>query len=130
MAPGAMSTLMSHFNETGRQPDYYDYIFTGDLGKLGSEVLIDLMEHQKMRLGANYCDCGNMMFDKEQKVFMGGSGCGCSASILNSFVMEKLRNKEVSKVLFLSTGALLSPLSSQQGETIPGIAHAISIRRD
>lgn len=130
MAPSAMDTLVSHFKETGRKPEDYDYIFTGDLGKLGSEILIDLMEHNDVKLGVNYCDCGNMIFDSEQKVFMGGSGCGCSASILNSFVMDKFRKKEIKSVLFLSTGALLSPLSSQQGETIPGIAHAIVIRRD
>ena len=130
MAPSAMDTLISHFKETGRKPEDYDYIFTGDLGKLGSEILIDLMEHNGVKLGVNYCDCGNMIFDSEQKVFMGGSGCGCSASILNSFVMDKFRKSEIKSVLFLSTGALLSPLSSQQGETIPGIAHAIVIRRD
>lgn len=130
MAPAAMSTLVAHFKETGRSPSDYDYIFTGDLGKLGSEVLIDLMEYNNVKLGVNYCDCGNMIFDKEQKTFMGGSGCGCSASILNSFVIEKLRKNEVKSVLFLSTGALLSTTSSQQGESIPGIAHAIVIRRD
>ena len=130
MAPAAMDTLIAHFKETGRSPLDYDYIFTGDLGKLGSEILIDLMEHQGVKLGVNYCDCGNMIYDNEQKVQMGGSGCGCSASILNSFVMQKFLKKEISSVLFLSTGALLSPLSSQQGETIPAIAHAIVIRRD
>ncbi len=130
MAPAAMETLRAHFTETGRTPNDYDYIFTGDLGKLGSEILIDLMEHKGIKLGVNYCDCGNMMFDIEQKTLMGASGCGCSASILNSFVMEKFRKKEISRVLFLSTGALLSTLSVQQGETIPSIAHAISIRRD
>ena len=88
------------------------------------------MEYNNVKLGVNYCDCGNMIFDKEQKTFMGGSGCGCSASILNSFVIEKLRKNEVKSVLFLSTGALLSTTSSQQGESIPGIAHAIVIRRD
>lgn len=130
MAPAAMDTLVAHFQETGRKPEDYDYIFTGDLGKLGAEILIDLMEHKGIKLGVNYCDCGNMIFDNEQKTFMGGSGCGCSASILNSFVMDKFRKKEIKSVLFLSTGALLSPLSSQQGDTIPSIAHAISIRRD
>lgn len=130
MAPAAMETLIAHFKETGRNPLDYDYIFTGDLGKLGSEILIDLMEHKGIKLGVNYCDCGNIVFDNEQKVQMGGSGCGCSASILNSFVLQKFAKKEISSVLFLSTGALLSPLSSQQGETIPSIAHAIVIRRE
>lgn len=130
MAPAAMDTLIAHFRETGRSPLDYDYIFTGDLGKLGSEILIDLMEHEGVKLGVNYCDCGNMIFDNDQKVQMGGSGCGCSASILNSFVMQKFKKKEINSVLFLSTGALLSPISVQQGETIPSIAHAIVIRRD
>lgn len=130
MAPAAMNTLKAHFSDTGRTPEDYDLICTGDLGKLGSEILVDLMENAGYSLGVNYCDCGNLIFDKEQKTFMGGSGCGCSASVLNSYVLNKLNNKEIKSCLFLSTGALLSPLSSQQGLTIPSIAHAIVIRSD
>ncbi len=130
MAPAAMHTLKAHFTDLNRTPEDYDLIFTGDLGKLGSEILIDLMEREGFKLGINYNDCGCLIFDKEQKTFMGGSGCGCSASILNSYVLTKLLNKEVKSVLFLSTGALLSPLSAQQGLSVPGIAHAISIRSE
>lgn len=128
MAPSAMHTMKAHFQDMNRSPEDYDLIFTGDLGKLGSEILIDLMEKEGFKLGVNYNDCGNLIFDKEQKTFMGGSGCGCSASILNSYVLTKLLNKEIKSVLFLSTGALLSPLSAQQGLSVPGIAHAISIK--
>lgn len=128
MAPAAMDTLRAHFKDMKRKPEDYDLIFTGDLGKFGSEILIDLMEKEGYKLGVNYNDCGCLIFDKEQKTLMGGSGCGCSASILNSYVLKKLFNKEVESVLFLSTGALLSPLSAQQGLSIPGIAHAIVIR--
>ena len=130
MAPAAMHTLKVHFEDTHRKPEDYDLILTGDLGKLGSEILIDMMEKEGYVLGENYGDCGNLIFDKEQKTYMGGSGCGCSATILNSYVIQKLRSGEYKSVLFLSTGALLSTLSSQQGNTIPGIAHAIVIRSD
>ena len=130
MAPSACHTLKAHFRDLNRKPEDYDLIFTGDLGKLGSEILVDMMEKEGYTLGVNYNDCGCLIFDKEQKTFMGGSGCGCSATILNSYVLKKLLNKEVKSVLFLSTGALLSPLSSQQGLSIPGIAHAIVIRSE
>jgi len=128
MAPAAMHTLKTHFEDTGRKPDFYDLILTGDLGKFGSETLIDMMEKEGYAFSENYGDCGNMIFDIKQKTFMGGSGCGCSASVLNSYVITKLRRGDIDKVLFLSTGALLSTLSCQQGESIPGIAHAIVIR--
>ncbi len=130
MAPAAMHTLKVHFEDTKRKPDDYDLILTGDLGKLGSEILIDLMEKEGYPLGENYVDCGNLVFDKEQKTFMGGSGCGCSATIFNSYVLQKLKSGEYRSILILSTGALLSTLSSQQGNTIPGIAHAVVVRRD
>lgn len=126
MAPAAAELLNAHFIETNRKPDYYDLILTGDLGKLGSEILIDLMEYKGYHLGNNYCDCGQMMFDNSQKTFMGGSGCGCGASILNSYVFGRMKNHEISKVLFIATGALMSTLSSQQGNSIPCIAHAVS----
>lgn len=129
MAPAAMHTLKAHFEDTKRKPSDYDLIVTGDLGKHGSEILIDLMEKEGYPLSENYCDCGHLIFDKEQKAYMGGSGCGCSAALLNSFFVNKLKLGEYKRILFLSTGALMSPLSSQQGETIPGIAHAIVIER-
>ena len=130
MAPSAMSTLIKHFEDTRTTPDDYDLILTGDLGKLGSEILMDLMENKGYKLKDNYNDCGQMIFNNNQKTFQGGSGCGCSAVILNSYVMDKMKEGVYKKVLFAATGALLSTVSSQQGNTIPGICHAVEIRRN
>lgn len=130
MAPSAMDTLLAHFRDTGRTPDDYDLIVTGDLGKLGSEILIDLMEAQGIKLGLNYNDCGQMYFTRNQNTLSGGSGCGCSATVLNSFIIKKLRRGELGRVLFMPTGALMSTTASQQGETIPGVCHAIVIESD
>ncbi len=125
MAPAAMDTLIQLFKDTNTRPEDYDLIVTGDLGKLGSEILMDLMENQGYKLGKNYGDCGQMMYDNNQKTFQGGSGAGCSATVLNSFIMKKINNKEYKKVIFAATGALLSTTSSQQGESVPGICHAV-----
>lgn len=127
MAPAAMSTLIAHFEDTGTTPDDYDLILTGDLGKLGSEILLDLMENKGYKLKNNYNDCGQMIFNNNQKTFQGGSGAGCSAVVLNSYVMKKMDEGVFKRVLFAATGALLSTTSSQQGETIPGICHAVEI---
>jgi len=129
MAPAAMKTLIAHFEDTKTTPDDYDLILTGDLGKLGSEILLDLMENQGYKLKDNYNDCGQMMFNNNQKTFQGGSGAGCSASILNSYVFKQMDKGKFKKVLFAPTGALLSSTSCQQGESIPGICHAVEIRR-
>lgn len=129
MAPAAMSTLIAHFEDTNTTPEDYDLILTGDLGKLGSEILMDLMENKGFKLKDSYSDCGQMIFNNNQKTYQGGSGCGCSAVVLNSYVMQKMREGVYKKVLFAATGALLSTLSSQQGNTIPGICHAVEIRR-
>ena len=130
MAPAAMNTMIAHFKDTNTTPQDYDLIVTGDLGKLGVEILIDLMEENGYKLGINYCDCGQLIFDRSQSVLMGGSGCGCSASMLNGFIMEKIRQGEYKKVLFIATGALLSTLSCQQGDSIPCIAHAVVIENE
>lgn len=130
MAPSAMDTMIAHFKDTGTTPDDYDLIATGDLGKLGSEILIDLMEDKGYKLGLNYNDCGQMYFSRRQNTLSGGSGCGCSATVLNSFIIEKLRRGDLRRVLFMPTGALMSTTASQQGETIPGVCHAIVIESD
>lgn len=130
MAPAAMSTLKAHLDDTGRTPEDYDLILTGDLGKLGSEILMDLMEYNGYKIGNNYNDCGQMIFSNTQKTFMGGSGCGCGASILNSYVYSRMRSNELKSVLFIATGALMSTVSSQQGNSIPSIAHAVSIKTE
>ena len=129
MAPAAMDTMLTHFRDTKTTPDDYDLIVTGDLGKLGSEILIDLMEDQGIKLGLNYNDCGQMYFTREQSALSGGSGCECCATVLNSFIMKKLQDGKYKKVLFMPTGALMSTTAAQQGETIPGICHAVVIER-
>jgi len=129
MAPAAMSTLIAHFEDTNTNPDDYDLILTGDLGKLGSEILLDLMENKGYKLKDNYNDCGQMIYNNNQKTYQGGSGAGCSAVVLNSYVMKKMDEGKYNRVLFAATGALLSTLSSQQGESIPGICHAVEIRK-
>jgi len=130
MAPAAADTLKNLFLDTKTTPQDYDLIVTGDLGKLGSEILIDLLEKEGFKLSSNYCDCGQMIFSNTQKAFMGGSGCGCSASVISSYIMSKLDSKEYKKIILMSTGALLSTTSTQQGETIPGIAHAVVVECD
>lgn len=127
MAPAAMNTLLAHFKDTNTQPKDYDLIVTGDLGKLGSEILIDLMEDHGLSLGLNYKDCGQMIYKHSQNVLMGGSGCGCSATVLNSFLIKKIKEKVYKKILFMATGALLSTTSCQQGDSVPGVAHAVVI---
>lgn len=127
MAPAAVDTIVTHLNETGRTPDFYDVILTGDLGNIGKEIVIDLLSGMNVDLRKNYNDCGDMMFYKEQDCHSGGSGCGCSASIFSGYVMKEMRHGNINNALILSTGALLSTISAQQGESIPGIAHAIAL---
>lgn len=130
MAPAARETMLAHFAGTGRMPDYYDLILTGDLGKAGSDLLRILMKEKGMDLGDNYNDCGAMMFMGDQeKVGQGGSGAACSNLVFNSYVYKKMMKGELTKVLLVPTGALLSKISSLQGETIPAIAHAVSFIR-
>ncbi len=125
MAPAAAETISEHLKNMGTTSSDYDFIATGDLGKLGSEILIDLMEQRNIVLGKNYADCGCMMYDKTERVFMGGSGAGCSASILNSYIIHKIKKGDFKRVLLVSTGALMSTTTAQQGDTIPGVAHAV-----
>lgn len=130
MAPAAMDTIMTHLKATNTTVDDYDMIATGDLGKLGSEILTDLLERKGIKLRQNYSDCGNLIYTKQGKTFMGGSGSGCSASVFNSYIMHKLNSGEFKKVLLVATGALLSTTTSQQGDSIPGIAHAVTVEVD
>ncbi len=126
MAPAAADTLCAHFDDTGLAPEDYDLIVTGDLGSLGRTLLLELMrDAHKPIPEAVSMDCGMMIFAPEQDTHCGGSGCGCSASVLNSMLMRRLSQGELKRILFMATGALLSPVSSMQGETIPGIAHAV-----
>ncbi|MDO5829441.1 MAG: stage V sporulation protein AD, partial [Methanocorpusculum sp.] len=124
MSPSAASTLMAYFEDTKTDADDYDLIITGDLGYVGSNLLYDLLDREGIDIRCKHTDCGIMMFDKKrQDIHAGGSGCGCSASILNSFVMHRFEDGTFSNILFMSTGALLSPTSTMQGESIPGISH-------
>lgn len=127
MSPASAELIKTHLANMKAKVDDYDFIATGDLGKLGSEILFDLMEHEGIILKKNYSDCGCMVYDKSERVFMGGSGAGCSACVLNSYIIKKLQKGEFKRVLLVSTGALMSTTSSQQGETIPGIAHAVEL---
>lgn len=129
MAPAALDTLLALFNDTATSPKDYDLILTGDLGKLGSDILRDLISEQGYVLGQNYIDCGNMIYDVSQKCYQGGSGAGCSASILNSFVLDKMQKGDYDRIAYLATGALMSTQSCYQGETIPCISHAVIIER-
>lgn len=128
MAPAAADTLMSHFQDTGTGPLSYDLILTGDLGVVGSDALKELLRMRGQQLEDNYFDCGLLIYDLDgQDVHAGGSGCGCSAAVFTSSILKQLREGKCRKVLLVATGALLSPTSSQQGETIPGIAHAVVV---
>ena len=129
MAPSAASTLISFFNDTNTKPDDYDRIFTGDLGKAGTDLLYILTEQNGFNIRERHDDCGLLIFDrKNQDVHSGGSGCGCSAALLNSYVLHRFESGAYKNVLFMSTGALLSPTSTMQGESIPGISHLINLR--
>ena len=127
MAPAAVDCLCAHFADTGRTPDDYDAIFTGDLGKVGKSIVIDQMAENGYDINKIYDDCGVIIFDESQDVHSGGSGCGCSALVLCSYILPKMYKGELKKVLFAPTGALMSTTALQQGESIPGIAHALSL---
>lgn len=131
MAPAAYSTLRAHFADTGLRPQDYDLIVTGDLGTLGSTIVTDLFQRDGVEFGANYRDCGVLIYDlKRQDVHAGGSGCGCGASVLCGYLLRQLREKKINSLLFCATGALMSPVSTWQGESIPAICHAISISNE
>ncbi|MBR4307954.1 MAG: stage V sporulation protein AD, partial [Oscillospiraceae bacterium] len=131
MAPAAFETLCAHFRDLGCRPEDYDLIVTGDLGALGSHALRDLMDLEGYPMGNRYKDCGVMIYDIEgQDVHCGGSGCGCSAVVLCGYLLNKMHRREIRRLLFCGTGALLSPVSIQQGESIPGVCHAVSICMD
>jgi stage V sporulation protein AD len=128
MAPAFADTLVTHFLDTGRNPSYYDAIISGDLGYIGKEIVIDILASQGYNIKSNYNDCGVLIFDKaKQDTHAGGSGCGCCGSVFSGYFFKQLQEKKIKKMLLIATGALMNSTSSQQGETIPGIAHAISI---
>lgn len=130
-SPAAASTLLHYFEDTNTSIEDYDLVFTGDLGYVGTQLLYELCDREGIDIRCRHSDCGTMIFDRDkQDVHAGGSGCGCSASVLCSYVMHRLEEKNLSNILFMSTGALMSPTSSFQGESIPGIAHLLNIKND
>ncbi len=130
MAPAAADTLCRYFGATGTLPDDYDLILTGDLGFEGGSILCDLLRIEGYLISERYTDCGQLIYDRKgQDVHCGGSGCGCSAVVLASYILPRIAKGELSRILFLATGAMMSPDSIKQGKNIPAIAHAIEIGR-
>lgn len=131
MAPAAANTIADFLKDTSSSPSDFDMILTGDLGKVGSRLLCELLQKDRgIDIESVHADCGLLLYDAEkQDVHAGGSGCGCGASVLNSYIMRRLESGELSRVLFVATGALMSPTSSLQGESIPSIAHAVLLSK-
>jgi len=127
MAPAACDTLCNFFDDTNSKPNDYDLIATGDLGKLGSDILRDLLEEKGYILEQNYLDIGHSIYSFDEESYQGGSGAGCSACILASYILENMRDRKFKKVLVVATGALMSTVSNQQGDAIPAVAHLIEI---
>ena len=129
MAPAAASTLTAFFSDTQTKPEDYDAIFTGDLGKVGSALLLQLLEKNGLDLSKRHRDCGLLLYDTEkQDVHAGGSGCGCAASVLCGHILQEMEAGRLQNILLAATGALMSTTSSQQSESIPGISHLIHLR--
>lgn len=127
-SPAAYDTLSAFFQDTGTKPQDYDLVVTGDLGELGHSIVRDFFSKDGIDMGERFQDCGLLLYDREkQDMHAGGSGCGCSASVLNGYLLSGMRQGKWNKILFAPTGALLSPTSSFQGESIPSICHAVCI---
>ncbi|SMC58372.1 stage V sporulation protein AD [Sporomusa malonica] len=127
MAPAAADTLWRHFNDTGRQPNYYDMIYTGDLGSVGKALVINLFKEKGIDLSTVYEDCGCMIFRKEQDAHAGASGCASSAVVFTGYIYQMLMRQKLRKILLVGTGSLHSTTSYQQKESIPCIAHAVAV---
>lgn len=128
MAPAACETLLRYFADSGAAPEDFDRIYTGDLGAVGSDLLAQLLEREGIRL-ENHADCGLLIYDREtQDVQAGGSGAGCSASVLCAHILPRLADGRLKRCLLMATGALMSQITSLQGESIPGIAHLVELR--
>lgn len=127
MAPAAMDTFLTYFENTKKKPSEFDLILTGDLGKLGKEILIDLMGRQGYDFTKNYADCGASLYYDDQKTYMGGSGAACSSLYANGQMINSFIEKKLKSVLLVGTGALMSPTTAFQGESIPAIAHCVEI---
>lgn len=129
MAPAAAQTIKDYFTDTNTSPKDYDLILTGDLGEVGSASLYDLLLMENIDIRNNHNDCGLMIFDrKKQDVHAGGSGCGCAGSVFCSKILNSINNGRLKNILFMATGALMSPTTSGQGSSIPSIAHLVNIK--
>jgi len=128
MAPAACDTIKNFLKDTKTKPSNYDLILTGDLGIIGSELLLQLLQKEGINIAPQHNDCGKMIYDIEkQDVHAGGSGCGCCASVLCSYILENMCKRQLNNILVVATGALMSPTSNQQGESTPGIAHLVHL---
>lgn len=128
MAPAAAETIKTYLQDTGTSPNDYDLILTGDLGLIGSSLLTDLLKRDKIDISANHNDCGKLLYNiEEQDVHAGGSGAGCSASVLCAYILKRIEDGNLKNVLFVATGALMSTTSFQQGESIPSVAHLVHL---
>ena len=128
MAPAAVDTIEAHFRDLNIDPSYYDLIATGDLGRVGHKIASDLLDKHGLKIPPDiFTDCGMLIYKDDQPVMAGGSGCGCSATVTYGHLLKRMKKGELKKILVIATGALLSPLSYQQKESIPCIAHAVSI---
>ncbi len=129
MAPAAGDVIVQHFKDFGHSPEQYDKIITGDLGLVGKDILIDIVRAKGYDISENYMDCGIEIYGEEQNVQSGGSGCGCSATMLTGYVLKMLESRQWKRVLFVPTGAMLSQVSFNEGNSVPGIAHAVLLER-
>ena len=127
MAPAAASVVAAHFKDFGTDPSEYDQIITGDLGMVGKDILIDILRSEGYDIADRYIDCGIEIYGRDAQAQAGGSGCGCSAVMLAGYVLKQLEIGEWKRVLFVPTGALLSVVSLNEGNSIPGIAHAVRL---
>ena len=131
MAPAAADTIQRHLLDFGVEPGYYDRIITGDLGYVGKDILVDLLLQRGYDIGKYHMDCGIEIFDRNtQDTHSGGSGCGCSAVTLAAYILRNMRSGKWKRVLFVPTGALLSTVSFNEGQSVPGIAHAVVLEAE
>lgn len=129
MAPAAADTISRYLKDTKTSPDDYEFIVTGDLGIVGSELLLELLEQEGIDISKQHKDCGIMLYDKnDQDTHAGGSGCGCSAAVMCGWFLPRLKSGEIKRMLFAATGALMSPTALQQGESVPSISHLVELR--
>ncbi len=129
MAPAAIDTIKTHFKDRGLKNNYFDMVVTGDLGKFGYSIAKEKLKEEGVDLSNRFYDCGAMIYKEEQDAHAGGSGCGCCASVFSGYIFDMLKQGKIDRVLLVATGALMSTTSSYQGNSIPSVAHAVSIER-